>query len=97
MVQHVSHVASDLAATRRSAKATISKLIDVHRQTIADVEAGKKFWRRGEDVSDDIRKRCRMEISACEHVLVAMDYMSAGDIKRAADLCSQIKEHLPTT
>jgi DNA-binding XRE family transcriptional regulator len=88
-------VAADLRTTRATAKATIDKLIEVHRQTIADIEAGKEFWRRGENVSDDMRKRCRMEIKACLQVLQALDHMNAGDIKRAADLCSQIQEHLP--
>jgi hypothetical protein len=95
MTQHVSHFASDLSATRQSAKTTVSKLIALHSQTIADIENGKKFWKRGEDVTDEMAKRCRIEIMACGHVLEALDHMKAGDIKRAVDLCSQIEEHLP--
>jgi hypothetical protein len=86
---------STISTTRASAQATVRKLIDTHRQTIADIDRGHIFFKNGQDISAAIRKHCVTEIDACEHILVAMDYMKAGDIKRAADLCSQIEAHLP--
>ncbi len=96
-MQKIIQPAVSLNVTRQSVKRTVEKLIEVHRQTIADVEAGKKFYRRGDDISREIQKRCEHEIECCQHVLTAIDYMKAGDIKRAADLCSQIQAHLPQT
>lgn len=87
--------AGSIDTTRAAAKATIYKLIDVHHQTMKDIRDGKKFWRDGVDVSDEIYKRCEHEIIACGQVLTAIDHMKAGDIKRAADLCSEIQAHLP--
>jgi len=82
--------------TRASARSTIEKLVAWHYSRIKEIDEGHHYYRRGEDVTDAMRKRHMHEISACTTVMEALQYMKAGDIQRAADLCSQIKEHLPT-
>lgn len=81
--------------TRKRAKDTVGKLIDWHRGRIAEIDAGHRYFKGGADVTDKMRKRHLTEIDMCTTVLQAVDHMKAGDVKRAADLCSQIKEHLP--
>lgn len=76
------------------ARVTLHQLVNAHRQTIRDIDDGKKFWRRGEDCSAEIRKRCEHEIEQCMTVMQALEHMKIGDIKRAADLCAQIQEHM---
>jgi hypothetical protein len=80
---------------KNNARVTINKLIEIHRQTIKDIDEGKKFWRDGGDASATIKKACEREISQCTIMLDALEHMSAGNIKRAADLCKQIMEHIP--
>lgn len=86
---------SDLATIRANAKRTVSRLIAVHQQTIKEIDEGKVYWKRGEDVSANIRRRCEYEIKACHQVLEAIETMKAGDVKRAAGLCEQIEANLP--
>lgn len=81
--------------TRDGAKKTVEHLISVHSATIREIDLGHIFFKNGEDVSQEIKKRCLHEIEMCRHVLTALDHMKAGDIKRAADLCSEIATHLP--
>lgn len=81
--------------TRKQAKQTIQQLVNWHHSRIAEIDGGHRYYRRGEDITDQMRKRHEHEIVMCTTVLEAVDHMKAGDVKRAADLCSQIKEHLP--
>lgn len=82
--------------TRKQAKSTVSKLIDWHRGRIAEIDAGHRYFKGGEDVTDNMRKRHLKEIDMCCVVLDAIDTMKTGDVRRAAALCEQIKENLPT-
>lgn len=84
-----------LHATRASARKTIDGLVSWHHARIAEIDQGHRYYKRGEDVTDAMRKRHVTEIAMCGEVLKALDYMKAGDIQRAADLCSQIQAHLP--
>lgn len=86
---------TSLNQTRASARKTIDGLVSWHHSRIAEIDNGHRYYKRGEDVTDAMRKRHVMEIAMCGEVLKALDYMKAGDIQRAADLCSQIQAHLP--
>lgn len=83
-----------LQVQRADAKRTIENLIRVHEQTIREIDAGKKFWKGGDDVTAAVRTRCMHEIKQCRMVHDALDSMRAGDIQRAAGLCAQIQEHI---
>jgi uncharacterized protein (DUF305 family) len=78
---------------------TVKMLIRLHRATIADIAAGKKFTRaedgRIKDVTREIRVRCKREIAQCEGVLQALQHMGEGEFARASELLSEIKEYLP--
>lgn len=88
---------ASLTTTRASARKTIDGLVSWHHARIAEIDNGHRYYKRGEDVTDAMRKRHVTEIAMCGEVLKALDYMKAGDIQRAADLCSQIQAHLPNS
>lgn len=88
---------ADIDRQRASAKSTISNLITVHRMTIADIDQGKRFFKRGRDVTSEVKRRCEFEIEQCRMVYEAVDNMRAGAIARAAELCSRIQEQIPST
>lgn len=84
-----------LNQTREQSRRTIDTLITWHHARIAEIDEGHRYYRRGEDITAAMRKRHVTEIEMCSSVIHAMEHMSAGDIKRAADLCQQINEHIP--
>lgn len=84
----------NLNVTKAGARATVRKLLAVHDQTMRDIENGKKFWKGGEDVTSKIYARVREEIKQCRMVDDALDFMSKGELRRAASLCDAITEHL---
>lgn len=85
---------TELNVTKASARATIRKLIEVHRRTLKDIDDGKRFHKDGSDITQELRRRVEREIKQCQQVDDALDYMGAGDIRKAADLCGQIQEFI---
>lgn len=83
-----------LQTTRDSAKRTVANLITTHYNTLAEIRAGKRFFKRGEDITEALYHRIEFEIQQCVMVSEAIDRMKAGDVQRAADLCSRIQESI---
>ena len=79
---------------REDVERTVRKLIDLHNQTIKDIDEGKRFWRRGDDITASMRARVVFELEQCKFFLLAMDSMREGDIQKAAALCSRIQERI---
>lgn len=83
-----------IETTRKSALLTIEQLVRSHYATLADIRQGKRFFRRGKDITQELYKRVEFEIEQCTMVSQAIQKMKAGDIQRAAALCAQIQEHI---
>ena len=80
---------------RTLARKTVELLISTHRQTIKDINDGKRFWKRGDDNTAHVKKACEQEITQCYRVLNALDHMDHGSLRKAEQLCREIREHLP--
>lgn len=85
-----------LIAVRDAAKVNIDNLIEWHRGRIKEIDAGHQYYKAGVNITTEMRLRHGREISMCEAVKAAMDHMKAGDIQRAAKLCSEIQGQLPS-
>lgn len=86
----------ELQHQRLAARETIKVLINWHFGRIQEIDNGHHYYKNGEDITAQMRARHEKEIDVCRHVAEALKHMKAGDIQRAAQLCSQIQEHIPS-
>lgn len=84
---------SILQIRREDARVTIVKLMATHHETLNTIEyGGKKFWKDGVDITQEVRKNVLIELGQCRIGLDALDALQAGDVQRANNLFSHIQE-----
>jgi len=84
----------NLNVTKAAARTTIRRLMAIHQSTLRDIEDGKRFYKGGVDNTDDLKKYVEHEIKQCQMVDDALDYMKAGELKKAAAICDRVTEFL---
>lgn len=87
---------ASLVAMRDGARVQIGNLIEWHRRRIKEIDEGHTYWKNGANITAAMRERHETEINACRTIQHAIQHMNAGDVQRAAKLCNEIQERLPS-